>query len=401
MLRTGFLCRLLPVLVVLAVALPVARSDDQEDDLVPKRNPYLAPADLKVDQLTRFIQRMQSKPETIRKRSGFVEAVIDAAERVLNAEPDDKQRTVAALNLMDVLHNEAVLGDQQADDKLMAWAQKLASDSQEKIVHAAGLHLLEKRAMASRKQLLSDEELTKLYTELKDYLADEKLTRKHLRLASETIGVLNRLSDRKAAEKHFDELGGLLAKASDADLARYGRQISKKPGEPGGGGPKPSALVGKELELEGVTVDNLPFDWASYRGKVVLVDFWATWCGPCRAELPNVLANYQKYHDRGFDVVGISLDNDLETLQEFIAEQGIPWTNLYDDASKGWKNPIAQKYNVRAIPTVLLVGKDGKVITANARGAALEQQLEKLLGDGAEGGEKDKAPAEKKNEEKK
>jgi thiol-disulfide isomerase/thioredoxin len=283
------------------------------------------------------------------------------------------------LALFDTLHGQAMLGDEKLNTRLMEWSEQLASAGEEKIAKAASFHLFEKKVLAVTSGNPSGEERTKLLGELKQFFNKETpLTTKHLRLASETISLINGLEDKKAADTWFSEFGGLFAKSEDRDLARYGRQLLKKPGQPGG---QASALVGKPLELEGTTVDGQPFDWASYRGKVVLVDFWATWCGPCVRELPNVKAAYEQYHARGFDVVAISLDNDIEALREFIQREQIPWVNIFDELEKGWDNPLAKKYGVRAIPMTILVGKDGNVITTNLRGEALAAELEKLLGD--------------------
>ena len=140
-------------------------------------------------------------------------------------------------------------------------------------------------------------------------------------------------------------------------------------------------VVGDSMYLEGMTVDGRPFDWSRYEGKVVLVDFWATWCGPCLRELPNVLANYQQYHEQGFEVVGISLDEDRRKLTQFILENQLPWENLFNDApqTSGWKHPMAQFYEVKGIPTVILVGRDGRVVSVAARGKALGEELAKLF----------------------
>ncbi|MEX0712235.1 MAG: TlpA disulfide reductase family protein [Pirellulales bacterium] len=144
---------------------------------------------------------------------------------------------------------------------------------------------------------------------------------------------------------------------------------------------KPASLVGQELEIEGVAIDGIPLDWAGYRGKVVLVDFWATWCGPCRAQLPKLRQTYEAFHQRGFEIVAISLDTDRAALEKFLTDEQIPWVNLYSDDEKanGWKHPVAARYGIRAIPATLLVGKDGKVIAQDLAPDDLARQLDKLL----------------------
>src|SRR2546421_6579100 len=120
-----------------------------------------------------------------------------------------------------------------------------------------------------------------------------------------------------------------------------------------------------------------PLSVANYKGKIVLVDFWATWCGPCVGELPNVLKTYQKYHSKGFEIIGISLDQDKTKLTDFIENRKMSWQQYFD--GKGWANKLAAKYGVQSIPATYLLDGEGKIIAKNLRGEGLEIQVGKLL----------------------
>ena len=120
-----------------------------------------------------------------------------------------------------------------------------------------------------------------------------------------------------------------------------------------------------------------PLSIANHKGKVVLVDFWATWCGPCRAELPNVIKTYQKYHGKGFEIIGISLDQDKTKLTSFTKDRDMTWPQYFD--GQGWGNKLAQKYGVNSIPATYLLDDSGKIIGSNLRGEDLEAAVSKAL----------------------
>ncbi len=121
----------------------------------------------------------------------------------------------------------------------------------------------------------------------------------------------------------------------------------------------------------------VPVSLSSLRGKYVLVDFWASWCGPCRQENPNVLAAYNKYKSKNFTVLGVSLDKAKPAWIEAINMDGLTWTHISD--LQGWQNSVAQQFQIFNIPQNFLIGPDGKVVAKNLRGPALERKLAKLL----------------------
>lgn len=121
-----------------------------------------------------------------------------------------------------------------------------------------------------------------------------------------------------------------------------------------------------------------PMSVGMYKGKIVLVDFWATWCGPCVRELPNVLAAYKKYHAKGFEIAGISLDQEQGTLEGFIGAKGMDWPEYFDGG--GWENKLSRRYGVASIPANYLLDRNGVIVAKDLRGPELEAKLAELLG---------------------
>jgi len=138
-----------------------------------------------------------------------------------------------------------------------------------------------------------------------------------------------------------------------------------------------SPYVGTVFEAELSRLDGstlkLPADLL---GKVVVIDFWATWCGPCVAEVPHMKKVYQQYKDKGVEIIGISLDKSRQKLTDFIAQRELKWVHTF--SGKAWQDPTATAYGVQGIPSIWIIGKDGKVVSDNAR-ANLEATIEKAL----------------------
>lgn len=126
-------------------------------------------------------------------------------------------------------------------------------------------------------------------------------------------------------------------------------------------------------------IDGTPMKLSDLRGQVVLLDFWAAWCGPCRKENPNVVENYKKYKDSGFTVMSVSLDRTKEAWLQAIEKDGLIWPHHVTDM-KQWNNEAARLYNVSGIPFTVLIDKEGKIIATNVRGDALKMHLQQIFG---------------------
>ena len=133
----------------------------------------------------------------------------------------------------------------------------------------------------------------------------------------------------------------------------------------------------KALDFQVNDINGNSLSLKKYRGKVVLLDFWATWCGPCLVEMPNVKRIYQKYKKQNFQIIGISLDTDISKLRSYLKREGITWPQYFDGA--GWENSIAQKYGINSIPRMYLIDGDGIIRKENVRGRALELAVSELV----------------------
>lgn len=130
-----------------------------------------------------------------------------------------------------------------------------------------------------------------------------------------------------------------------------------------------------DIDLENVSGQRVSL--SSNRGKFTLLDFWASWCGPCRMENPNLVNAYRRYHERGFEIYSVSLDLNKAAWKAAIMKDSLSWTHVSD--LKGWKSPAVQLYGVNAIPSNVLLDKNGKIIAKNLRDADLEKKLKEVL----------------------
>jgi peroxiredoxin len=385
--RGGMTCAVCVAAVVLAAVISVAATDD--DEAKPDDNPYLPREGLSAVELRDFIERMQRSPKTVQTQPGFTDAIGVAVDRLLAANPSDELRGFAIANKMQALHRSAMYGDEESQKKLMKLVKDSKDAKDKDLAKSIEFYVLEDRALDAGLNAKT-EDLPAVLDELKKFFAAEaELERRHLRLASATVKIINRLADDDLAQKSYKEFGELWANSQELELGRYGRKIAK------GTRKKVASVVGKPMQFAGTTHDGKTFDLAQYRGKPVVVMFWATWCGPCKALMPEIKALYEHFHAEGVEVVGVSKDEDREALAAYIEQEEIRWTNLFDtDPADSEKHPIADQYGVHGIPTTFLLDPAGKVIAEDLSTEQLAAKIEKLL-DANPGDEKAKKAEEK------
>lgn len=173
--------------------------------------------------------------------------------------------------------------------------------------------------------------------------------------------------DLAALERRYQLLG------KNAQNGFYGKIVKKQIDDNKAGALGSEAIDFTQTDTEGKMVS-----LSSFRGKYVLVDFWASWCRPCREENPNVVKAYHKFKDKNFTVLGVSLDNNRQPWLKAIKNDNLDWTQVSD--LKGWNNEAAASYKVQAIPQNFLIDPSGKIIAKNLRGEDLESRLCQLLG---------------------
>jgi len=334
-------------------------------------------------QILEFIKRVREK-----KQSGQPDfdqilreqrALVRAGDKLLSLKADNEAlregaitKLMATMTLVSNPMSSESERESQAKDAVKTISQ-MRQDQRKVVSSVADEFWIPARAMTLKS--MSPEERQGLADESLTQLADLKGSQQSIGDAMFVAQRFQQIGDTEGAAGMFDKMAELFAKSDDERLR--GHQASFK------GQANRLRLPGNTMDLYGQLLTGGELDWSSYRGKVVLVDFWATWCRPCVAELANVKANYDRFHDRGFDVVAISLDEDRGALQRFVKRENLPWIQVVDNADKkqdGVKVTLATKYGVSSIPAAFLVDKEGKVVSTTARGEELERLLIQLLG---------------------
>ena len=326
-----------------------------------------------VEKLKQVNPRPSSREEMMRYLGEVAKVQVQAADQILSQiKPSDDLYDDAAKLKLESLMMLGRMGDEKAAADMATFAQTLInSPSPELAKEAKRLVLVsEAQQMFATGTLDRGPELVQKTAAI---LAADPNDPQSAGLAMQLAGALEQMPGGESlAQAAYKAFGPILATSTNERVRAMGDSFA--------GTLRRLSLPGHPMEITGTLLNGKPFDQKSLVGKVVLIDFWATWCGPCVAEIPNVLQQYEKYHDKGFEVIGISLDQDGEALEKFVAEQKVPWPILFEKPEgDGWQHPLSTFYGISGIPTVILIGRDGNVITLNARGEKLGQQLDLLF----------------------
>lgn len=336
-------------------------------------DPFAVPEGNDSKVIALFLSRLQRVPIKNRTPEGIIEHLTKldkVADELLSRELDDElleQAISMKLQVLSLFIQREVEGAAERQDEFLA---KAVEDPRAPIANMAKTY--QKMRRVEKIGELPKEERGALIQELAKDIQEGELNSEEVEFA---MLAGNALADAGETEDAVAALN-LFAKSVEAS----GTPNSEKLVKVMLGTAKKLALLGNPIEISGTKIDGTEFNITELKGKVVLVDFWATWCGPCMEELPNVAEQYELYHDKGFEVVGISLDEEREPLEEFLKEKQLPWIQLHQNDGSGWGNDNATRYAIQGIPACFLVDQEGKVVSLKCRGAALPQMLEQLLG---------------------
>ena len=333
-------------------------------------------------------------------------STIEAANKILeHAESTAEHKTSAVKDQMSAYYTNLHLGEKanEAMDSMKKLVEKVEKEDIyadiRKEVNAMHLNarITQMRNGIGNAEKDIKAEFETLHKDVNDYLAKTEWKNEFSSMAH---GMLE--AGSKVYGKGTERLKGLESMVSD-----YKKAVPEGFHKTLEGVGRRASLEGMPMELETVSIDvkKLVDDYAkaddpekfdteawlkenpvkdfkldSLKGKVVLVDFWATWCGPCLAEVPNMLEQYNKYHDKGFEIVGYSCDQNITDLIKFVGKEKTPWIVCSSKLAKeAGVNDYYQHYGVQGIPTMILIDKEGKAIHINARGNELNEQLEKIF----------------------
>jgi thiol-disulfide isomerase/thioredoxin len=363
---------------------PAASGDSKADEKKPLKVTDIKPETLAVPtkgtpkDLMRYIRdtldlqpTFESEAEAVKFLKMTRQNVIVAVDKLLQSKATPEQEAEALRAKLESYQVLLIVGVPDTLPKALKFAEELKKDPRPELASIGAAAWLDFRMSslpkgdAKERGAVIDAVAAELRKKPKDYYE----------VAQQLGRMLEMLGDGASAAAAYEKFGDILSNNLDPQLHMAGERLKT------GAVRRARLLTGDPLKIAGTTIDGKPFNISQYKGKVVVVDFWATWCGPCLQELPNLKAVYEKYHDRGLEVVGVSLDDDKEELTKFLKQNDLPWKILVstDAGKKGFDNPNSDYYGISGIPAIFLMNREGKVVSLEARGEKLGELVASLL----------------------
>ncbi len=326
--------------------------------LVDATRPPLPPAEWNQQKPT------DAELAAFRKKMGEAAgAAADKAKEFQVRFKDHKQAEQAKAIQREMLSSAVQLGADNRREELAALGGEPEGNGAPGAAPAAGPFEQKMQAAVAKARKLQDQGMDAV---LDDFEKSVRELQKEFPQRPEIFGSLMEIAQLRGGEKAKAVAEEIIA-STDApkELKEMAKALKQK-----------FDRIGKPFELKFKAIDGREVDLAALKGKVVLVDFWATWCGPCVAEIPNVVAAYEKLNPKGFEIVGISFDDDEDKLKDFVKRKKMPWVQFFD--GQGWQNKYAKEFGITGIPSMWLVDKKGNLRDLEAR-ANLTEKVEKLL----------------------
>lgn len=345
----------------------------------PEADPFAIPEG-NAEDLMKFVQTLATMRPTARDaatarefQTKRLDAVVKACTKIIELKPEEKVELFAIENRFGALSALVANLDPTRASELEALTAELEKDTRlpvRRLVAGTKLRGAMMAAMQGRdgSPLKDVAQMTLAYCE--EFGADPSV----MTITTNVGRALGAAGETDAAVELYERMSEYMAKAEDQRLRDRADTML--------GAARFIKLPGNAIEVNGKLADGSDFKWEDYRGKVVLVDFWASWCGPCMGELPNMKKNLTKYGEKGFTIVGVNMDDDNARFEKCLTDKEITWVNLVGEGEgkSGWSHPLAKYYGISAIPAAILVDKDGKVISLRARGGELDRLLEEQFG---------------------
>lgn len=330
-----------------------------------------------ITKLSKLKPNVTTQEEFESFRSDVELAVIEACNRILAQDADDASlgravRLKLNLSLANSIRKLPEKGKENpAAESTLAMIKQLAEDKRQVVAANAKQYLLAGRMI--NLSMMSDEDRRQLADDAIQLVVDTKASPPALQdveLLTELLIKEKSYTDAAQVGERLDQVVVGMGGMAQALASRLKGSVNR------------AQLPGSKIAIEGKKLDGTDFDWSAYRGKVVMVDFWATWCEPCVQTLPLVKAIYDQYHSQGFEIVAINSDFDRLTLQKFLDRNNLPWVQIFQEREPtpfSRLHPLAVKFGITGIPSAFLIDRDGVVVSADAFGPDLEKSIKALL----------------------